>query len=153
MKKYYFSREISKKMNNINKIPEWIKNMPDYAEQIKIIREIYGLSQEELGRLIKSNGRVIRRIENKEVQPTMSLLLRIAEALNTKLYINLIPKETIEKYLKEKALKKAKEIVMQAKSSASLEKQTPSVKSINEEIHKIADEIFNQKRDMLWKRN
>jgi transcriptional regulator with XRE-family HTH domain len=68
---------------------------PDYKDQIKILREVLGITQEELAKRVDRTPRSIRTIENGEAFPRISTLQRIAHALNAELKISLIPETKI----------------------------------------------------------
>lgn len=69
-----------------------LSNHPDYKDQVKIIRESLGITQEQLAKMVDRTPRSIRTIENGEAFPRISTLQKIAEALNAELKIALIPK-------------------------------------------------------------
>ena len=71
----------------LNRLPLY----PDYKDQIKILREALGITQEELAKRVDRTPRSIRTIENGEAFPRISTLQRIAQALNAELKISLIP--------------------------------------------------------------
>jgi len=73
-------------------LPNWLKDYPDYKDQIKIIREALGMTQELLAQKVNRTPRSIRTIENGEAYPRITTLQRIAEALNSELKILIIPK-------------------------------------------------------------
>jgi ribosome-binding protein aMBF1 (putative translation factor) len=65
------------------------KNEPKYQLVRSLIRARIkkNLSQKELARRIGTKQPVISRLENMESHPTLSLLMRISEALGAKLHI------------------------------------------------------------------
>jgi transcriptional regulator with XRE-family HTH domain len=64
----------------------------DYKDQVKIIRESLGLTQEQLAKMVDRTPRSIRTLENGEAFPRISTLQKIAEALRADLTISLTPK-------------------------------------------------------------
>lgn len=71
-----------------------LASQPDYKDQIKILREAYGLTQEDLAKKVKRTSRSIRNIETGEAFPRISTLRVIARALKAELKIELIPEDT-----------------------------------------------------------
>jgi transcriptional regulator with XRE-family HTH domain len=75
-----------------NDLLKKLSHHPDYKDQVKIIRESQGLTQEQLAKMVDRTPRSIRTIENGEAFPRISTLQKIAEALNAELKIALILK-------------------------------------------------------------
>lgn len=126
MKKYFFTYQISKKFKSIEDLPEWLFNYPDFKDQIKLLRETLGMTQEQLGKMVNRSLRSIQNIESGHAMPKITTLYKIANALNTELKIALIPRQNIIEFIDEKASKKAKPLVKLSKTSSALEIQPPS---------------------------
>lgn len=150
MKKYLFSRQISKKFRSIEDLPEWINLYPQLQDQIKTHRETLGMTQDQLGKRVNRSWRSIQQIESGHAMPKLSILAEIATALNTELKILLVPKEEIENFLERKAAQKAEEFIRLNKTSSSLEIQTPSEEEVKEQTEKLKREILEKKREILW---
>ena len=76
-----------------------LANYPDYKDQIKILREALGMTQEQLAEKVDRTPRSIRQVENGEAFPRLTTLEKIAAALNAELKVSLIPKEDISGFL------------------------------------------------------
>jgi len=150
MKKYFFSEQVSKKFKSIDVLPAWLSNYPDFKDQIKLLREILGMTQEQLAKMVNRSLRSIQQIESGEARPKISTLYRIANALNTELKITLIPRQNIMKFLDEKARKKAEQIVRLNETSSTLEIQPPSKEESQKQIEKLKNEILERRRDSIW---
>ncbi len=150
MKKYFFTHQVSKKFKSVVNLPEWVANLPSFQNQIKSIRKILGMTQEQLGRLVNRSLRSIQKIEAGHSAPKISTLTHIANALNTELKILLIPRQDIDTFLERKASIKAEELVKMSKTSSALEIQTPAGEEVQEQIEKMKREILEKKRDILW---
>jgi len=150
MKKYFFTNQISKKFKSIDDLPEWLSNYPNFKDQIKLIRETLGMTQEQLAIKVNRSLRSIQHIESGHAMPRITTLDEIANALNTKLKIVLIPCQNIAEYLNEKASKKAQELVKLSKTSSALEIQSPSEEESKEQVKMLKREILEKKRDSLW---
>ena len=120
------TEQIDKKFRSVDDLPEWLSNYPDFKDQIKLLRETLGMTQEQLGMKVNRSIRSIQQIESGEAKPKISTLYKIAEALNTELRITLIPRENILEFLNEKATKKAEQLVKLTETSSALEIQIPS---------------------------
>ncbi|HUU52255.1 MAG: helix-turn-helix transcriptional regulator [Candidatus Aminicenantaceae bacterium] len=153
MKKYFFTEQIDKKFRSVDDLPEWLSNYPDFKDQIKLLRETLGMTQEQLGKKVNRSLRSIQQIESGEAKPKISTLYKIAEALNTELRITLIPRENIIEFLNEKATKKAEQLVKLTETSSALEIQTPSKEERDVQIDELRREILDKRRSSLWNQN
>ena len=153
MKKYFFSEQIDKKFRSVDDLPEWLSNYPDFKDQIKLLRETLGMTQEQLAKKVNRSLRSIQQIESGEAKPKISTLYKIAEALNTELRITLIPRENILEFLNEKATKKAEQLVKLTETSSALEIQTPSKEERDVQIDELRREILDKRRSSLWNQN
>ncbi len=153
MKKYFFSEQIDKKFRSVDDLPEWLSNYPDFKDQIKLLRETLGMTQERLGKKVNRSLRSIQQIESGEAKPKISTLYKIAEALNTELRITLIPRENILEFLNEKATKKAEQLVKLTETSSALEIQIPSKEERDVQIDELRREILDKRRSSLWNQN
>jgi transcriptional regulator with XRE-family HTH domain len=149
-KRYLFTNQVSNKLKSLDLLPEWLVNYPDFSDQIKMIRETLGMTQFQLARKVNRSLRTIQLIESGEVWPKISTLKEIAKALNTELTIALIPQQNIVKFLNEKAMNKASQMVKMNKASATLENQTPSKRDEKEQTLRLKNEILERRRDILW---
>lgn len=61
---------------------QWIFNQMIFDE-----REAMGLSQEEMGRLLKVTGKVISRYELKLCKPSMEVITEFLKVFNKKIFI------------------------------------------------------------------
>ena len=153
MKNYFFTNQISKKFRSIKELPEWLINYPDFKDQIKLLRETLGMTQDQLAKKVGRTFRSIHNVENGYAMPKITTLYKIADALNAELKIVLVPRENLIEFLDEKAMIKAKEIVKLNKTSSALEIQSPSDEESQEQIENLKREILEKKRSSLWNQN
>jgi len=59
--------------------------MENFGKIVATIRKEMGLSQDELANIIGTSGRVIGKYERSEIQPTINVATRIADALKVSL--------------------------------------------------------------------
>lgn len=84
------------------KDPEVAKSFYEGLEELRLsvkitkLREKRGLTQTQLAAKMKTSTPAISRLEN-EGRCTLSTLRKVAEALDAKLLIDLIPKEKVHK--------------------------------------------------------
>lgn len=149
-KRYIFTNQVSNKLKSLDLLPEWLVNYPDFCDQIKMIRETLGMTQFQLARKVNRSLRTVQLIESGDVTPKISTLKEIAKALNAELTIALIPQQNIVKFLNEKAMNKASQMVKMNKASAMLENQMPSKRDEKEQTLRLKNEILERRRDILW---
>ncbi|HUU38020.1 MAG TPA: helix-turn-helix transcriptional regulator, partial [Candidatus Desulfaltia sp.] len=130
--------------------PEWLASYPDFKDQIKLLRETLGMTQEQLGRLVNRSLRSIQLIESGSAMPRITTLYKIANALNAELQIALIPRQSIIEFLNEKASQKARQLVSLSKTSSALEIQAPSDEESKEQIEAMKRDILEKRRYSLW---
>jgi transcriptional regulator with XRE-family HTH domain len=153
MKKYFFTEQISKKFKSVENLPEWLSDYPYFKDQIKLLRETLGMTQEQLAKMVNRSLRSIQQIESGEAMPKISTLYKIANALNAELKIALVPRQNIIEFLDEKASKKAKKLVKFNMTSSALELQAPSEEQSKMQIESLKREILEKKRNILWNQN
>jgi len=91
-KKFYSHEELHRKwMKDPQYRCEYEKLEPEFqiARQIIAARIKQKMSQEELARKAKTGQAVISRLEGMNAKPSLSLLERIARALNTKIVVTI----------------------------------------------------------------
>jgi transcriptional regulator with XRE-family HTH domain len=153
MKKYFFTEQISKKFKSVENLPEWLSDYPYFKDQIKLLRETLGMTQEQLAKMVNRSLRSIQQIESGEAMPKISTLYKIANALNAELKIALVPRQNIIEFLDEKASKKAEKLVKFNMTSSALELQAPSEEQSKMQIESLKREILEKKRNILWNQN
>jgi len=121
---------------------------------IKMIRELYQMSAEQLARAAGMSRVSISQFEKTEADKTIKLgnLYKIADALNCDLLYALVPRVPVEEYLKEHARKHAREMIMNIAKTMALEDQAVSdeeLKRLYEDTLK--DLVDNPKR--IWRNN
>lgn len=134
----------------ISQLPEWLLHKESFSNQIRSIRNILGMTQDQLARRASQNPRLIRRLEaDKRADPQLSTLMKTAEGLGCELIIRFIPKKSIPGLLKERAYEKAKKMVMLSKGSSAIEEQQPEDIFVQFQINELANELL-KKPSSLW---
>lgn len=87
---YTFEQDLAKRLRNPAFRKVWETSEPEYllARQLIDKRLKKKLTQRALARKVKTTQAVISRIETMEANPSLGLLKRIANVLNTKLALN-----------------------------------------------------------------
>lgn len=90
LKKFYTHWELHRNwMKDVEYRREYEKLEPEFqiARQIIAARVRRKMTQEELARRVKTGQAVISRLEGMSARPSISLLARVAEALNTRISV------------------------------------------------------------------
>ncbi len=143
-------KQISRVFRSWTSIPEWLRNLIPIGKQVTMLRAVLGMNQTQLAQRTKTAQRSIVRLEKEEVDPQLSTLNKVAEALHCHLLIRFIPKEDLEKFLTKKAREKASQLISLSAASANIELQKPSPHTIREEVDRLAEQIFRTKRSSIW---
>ncbi|MEI7942990.1 MAG: helix-turn-helix domain-containing protein [Candidatus Riflemargulisbacteria bacterium] len=142
--------QISERFKDISCLPKWIISLGSWSEQIKLIREAFGMTQKQLAKRIGSTQIMVSRLENNDNNPTIETLTKTANALNCELLISFVPKTEIDIMLERLVDKKVSELVKQSVSNAAMELQKPNKKIINQSKEDLKKEIIDNKRSSLW---
>jgi transcriptional regulator with XRE-family HTH domain len=67
------------------------------ADRVLLLRKQRGLTQKELAEIVGTTQAVISRLESASVKPSMETILKIAEALDAVVNIQLLPIETVRR--------------------------------------------------------
>lgn len=88
---YLFQNDLKERLRNPKFSKAWVESELDYqlARQLIKKRLEKKLSQRALARKAKTTQAVISRIETMNANPSLALLKRISEVLNTKLVVQL----------------------------------------------------------------
>lgn len=92
--KFYTYEELHKEwMKNPEFRREYAKLEPEFqlARQIIAARQKRRMSQEQLAKKMGTGQAVISRLEGMSARPSLSLLARVAQALNTKISVTISP--------------------------------------------------------------
>lgn len=138
------------KYRSLERLPGWLAPTERYFSQIRSLRKILGMTQAQLGKRSSQDARVIRRLESDDVDPQLSTLMKTASGLGCELVIRFIPKKPIVATLRERAVKKATQIVTQSKGTAAIEEQQPQEKYVKQQIAEMAENLMDRRRSLLW---
>ena len=104
----------------------------------------------QLAKRSKQDPRLIRNLEGARVDPRLSTLQKAAEGLGCELLLRFIPKQSLTKTVKERAIQKAKAIIALSKGTAAMEGQEPKGFLIKMQIEDLAKELMAKKLSSLW---
>jgi len=68
------------------------------GKNVKLLREIRGLSQKELAELVEASTGTLSHIENNSRQPSLEMIYKIADALNVSVLNLLLDEKEINRF-------------------------------------------------------
>jgi predicted DNA-binding mobile mystery protein A len=111
------------------------------------------MTYEQFGKKLGISKQAAQKIEDREVEGaiTMNALKKVAGSLGMDVVYYLVPqKESLRNMIDDRALQKAKEIVMRTSHSMHLENQEKSEERIQAAIMEKAGEIIREMPKYLW---
>lgn len=119
---------------------------------IKSIRDALGMSSAALARHLQITGSAVRKLEESEAADTITLgsLRRAAAALGCELQYALVPKQTLESRLQERAQKVAQERVSTVAHSMALEDQAVDSALTQSQVEELAKALLAKHTKDLW---
>ena len=120
---------------------------------IEAVRKAIGMNMRQLATKMNKTPQAIKQIQEREKAGTITLnsLEETAAAMNLRLVYAIVPMETssLSELIQQQAEKMAKEIVIRANKTMSLEDQKISEKRIKNSIKEISAELA-ENPEKLW---
>ena len=127
--------------------------MQTIGDQIRTIRKALGMTQDQLAERSRLTQSVIAGIETgRRGNPSFATITKLAEALNCTFISRLSPKQEIPVFLEEQSDRLARKIVAISTGSSAIEFQSPSRKTVEEEIRQIKKDLLGKHKSALWQR-
>lgn len=120
---------------------------------IRSIREALGMTSVALAKRLGMTDAGIRNLEKAEADDAITLasLRKLAEALDCELKYALIPRQSLEDMLQQRAEQLARERVLPVAHSMVLEDQAVYQACTDRQIKQLAKELLEGSRRELWK--
>ena len=127
-------------------------SQPPSEGWIRTIREGLGMSLTQLAKKLGVTRQGMRQIEVSEKKGTLTLstLKKIADALNCEMRVSLIPRESLETMVHNRARARAKEIVQRTHLQMSLENQGTDSEFQEGQVEEIAKDLIRNPGRRLW---
>jgi predicted DNA-binding mobile mystery protein A len=121
---------------------------------IKAVREALGMSSQQLADYLGTNTAAVLRLEDREVKGTVTLetLDRAAKAMGCKLVYAIVPEESLESLVDQKAREAALRILLPVSHSMSLEKQDVDKKISKDQLDSLVKDLKEKLDPSLWKK-
>ncbi|MBU6155276.1 MAG: mobile mystery protein A [Bdellovibrionales bacterium] len=121
---------------------------------LKAVREALGLSTRQLATFLGTDNAGVLRLEKRECQGKASLesLDRAAKAMGCKIVYAVVPDESLEGIVDQKAKEAARSILRSVSHSMRLEKQEVSPEALENQIQELASELKARLDPALWEK-
>lgn len=146
----------NKKIKNIKALDRKLKShSPSTIPKkgwINTIRRSLNMSMEQLGNKLNTSSQGIYALEKRESQGSITIkkLREAAEALGMTLSYTLIPKNSLEELVENKAKRKAKAIIRRSYQNMLLENQAVSSFELGEQEAEMTAYLKNSLSKTLW---
>ena len=119
---------------------------------IRAIRDSLGLSSNRLAKLLGCTQGNITKIEKSEQERTISLMTldKVAEALRCKVVYCLVPEESLDAILEQRARAIARKKIRYLNHSMILEGQGLTPKQLQQQEDNLVDKLLHENPKNLW---
>ena len=120
---------------------------------IKAIRNVIGMSMEQLGKKLSITKQAVMDIEKREKNGAITIksMQEIAKVMDMKFVYGFVPNAgSLDQMIETRALEMATKIVQRTSNSMKLEDQANSKERIEKAIKERAAEIINKTPKILW---
>lgn len=117
---------------------------------IALIRSQLRMSQRSLAKRAEVPQSTISRIESGNLQPNISTLQKIMNAIGCDLLITAVPKIDLETIRRNQAMAKAEKKIRYLRGTMSLEKQEPDQKLLKELLDDEVKVLLESPGSKLW---
>lgn len=143
-------QQVSRSFGVWGKLPPWLRHKIPLGKQSQMLRKTLGMTQKQLASRAETSQRKIVSFEKGEHDPRLSTLEKVADSLNCELLVRMIPRQKLETTLRQRARKKALQLVKLSEGSANLELQGPAKSVVREEIKRMEEHLLSKSRSSLW---
>ena len=123
-----------------------------YGDWIRIVRTYLRMTQMELAERAGVPQSHLVAIESGKIDPRVSTLKRIYEAMSCRLSLEPKPVEPIGEILRGRARSVALKRLKQSAGTMALENQAPEVDAFRQMLEKQTDEILADRRNRFWEK-
>ena len=152
MNKKFASLQLHQMDSALTKLRDTRPPSPPGKGWIKAIRESLGMSASALARKLGVTPHSIAKLEKAEADDkiTLASLRKLANALDCELQYTLVPRQSLEEILKERAMVVARERLRPISHSMGLENQSVDQSASGNQLQLLAKEILDGPRRNLW---
>ena len=125
--------------------------LPDLLPlKVKALRKALGLTQAQMAVRLGMSQPAYLLVEKKLDYSGIRTIERFLKELNCALRIQIVPKISFKKLLRERAYKKAKALLSRTYGNMALEKQSPDKKTYEKRLKELAEELAAYPKPSLW---
>ena len=125
--------------------------VPTWGEWVRIVRTSLRMTQADLAKLSGVAQPTIAAIETRKVDPRVSTLKRIFNAMSCDLVMEPQPRKPLEEVLRDKARSVALKRLGQSVGTMALENQAPGAAVSKALLEQRTDEILSSKSERIWR--
>ena len=142
-------KQLDKRLNNLHNLDALSRPPRGW---IKAIREALGITTTQLGKRLGVSQSTALGFEKSEVGKGISLatLERAAHALDCRLVYALVPKNSLETLVEDRAHELAKKRLRATSHSMALENQRVDEADEHEHLERLVKKLLNQPGSALW---
>lgn len=142
-------KQLDKRLNLLQNI-DFLARPP--RGWIKAIREALGMTTAQLAKRLGVSQPRVLAIEKAEVSGSIKLesLQRAARALDCRLVYALVPRNSLESLVEDRARKLAKKCLRATSHSMALEDQRVDEADEKEHLERLVQKLLNQPGSALW---
>jgi predicted DNA-binding mobile mystery protein A len=127
--------------------------MQSIGEQIRSLREAFGMTQQQLAERSGLSQSMIADIENgRRPNLTIPTLMKLAQGLNCQYVSHLMPEKDIQTILDERSSIVANKIISTSSGSMAIEMQLPSKETLEKQIAELKKELLEKHKSALWQK-
>lgn len=121
---------------------------------LKAIRESLGMTSRQLASLLSTDNAAVLRMEQREVDKkvTLEALEKAAQAMGCRLVYALVPYQSLENIVDQKACEAAAKMLRSVSHSMKLEKQGLTAEANNAQLKDLAQELKTKLDPLLWEK-
>lgn len=119
---------------------------------LKAVREALGMTSKQFAKRLGVSAPRITALEKAELDDSVTLgsLRRGAEALDCALVYAFVPKDSFDEIIHARARKVASNLINKVDNTMSLEAQSLSKHKNNNEISKLAEDLYRNNNKIIW---
>lgn len=121
---------------------------------LRAVRESLGMTSRQLASLLSTDNAAVLRMEKREIEKkvTLEALEKAAQAMGCKLVYAIVPSQSLETIVDQKAHEAAAKMLRSVSHSMKLEKQELTADANRAQLKDLAQELKTKLDPVLWEK-
>lgn len=121
---------------------------------LRAVRESLGMTSRQLAYLLSTDNAAVLRMEKREIEKkvTLEALEKAAQAMGCKLVYAIVPSQSLETIVDQKAHEAAAKMLRSVSHSMKLEKQELTADANRAQLKDLAQELKTKLDPVLWEK-